>query len=74
MALPFNSASTLVKALSANRRKMAIQMTGTSAGLGDERDRPDASFGHQFGHMLFYFAFKMRLDVVKSGHGKTTPD
>jgi hypothetical protein len=23
---------------------------------------------------LFYFAFKMRLDVVKSGHGKTTPD
>jgi hypothetical protein len=24
--------------------------------------------------MLFYFAFKMRLDVVKSGHGKTTPD
>jgi hypothetical protein len=54
--------------------EVAIQMTGTSAGLGDERDRPDASFGHQSGHMLFYFAFKMRLNVVKSGHGKTTPD
>jgi hypothetical protein len=25
-------------------------------------------------HHSFYFAFKMRLNVVKSGHGKTTPD